>query len=155
MAKYISNKKIKNSKANEVDDFESIGKVAWKFISAFYESRWDSLITNKNNTPFRSKVLAKFTSKINEVNINKNKSSKSTDLSATFNKLSPPILAKLPREVNKISKYFKKNNQSSKKKEFKKSYAQASTSTNTTREVLKIKKLFLIYRQKKLKISKK
>jgi len=28
MAKYISNKKIKNSKANEVDDFESIGKVA-------------------------------------------------------------------------------------------------------------------------------
>ena len=90
----------------------------WKFIFALYKSKWDSLIVD-NNTSFRNKVSAKFTSKINGVNINKNKSGKSSDLLATFNKLSPPILAKSPKEVNKISKYFKKNHQSGEKKEIK------------------------------------
>ena len=57
MTKYIHNKKIENSKSNEVTDLKDIGKVAWNFISAIYKSRWDSLITDNNNTSFGSKVL--------------------------------------------------------------------------------------------------
>ena len=118
--------------------------MVWKFISAFYESRWDFLIANNNNTSFRSKVSVKFTSKINRVNINnnKNKSRKSPDLLATFNKLLPFIPAKLPKEVNEISKYFKKNYQFGKKNKIKKLYTQASTSANFTKKVLKIKETF-------------
>ena len=51
--------------------------------------------------------MAKFTLKINGVNTNKNKSGKSTDKPANFNKI-PPIPAKSPKEINKIVKYFKK-----------------------------------------------
>jgi len=35
MAKYIGNKKIDSTKANEVNDLKGIGEVAWKFVSAF------------------------------------------------------------------------------------------------------------------------
>jgi len=38
MTKYIHNKKIENSKSNEVDNLKGIGKVAWNFISAIYKS---------------------------------------------------------------------------------------------------------------------
>ena len=81
------------------------------------------LITDNNNTFFRSKFLSKFTLKINEVKANKSKSSKNTNKPATFNRLPPPIPAKLPKEINEILKYFKKNNQTNKKKNQRKSYA--------------------------------
>ena len=52
--------------------------------------------------------------------------------------LSPPIPAKLSKEINKISKYF--INSFSIQKKF---YAQVSSnSTNTARETLKIKEAF-------------
>ena len=73
---------------------------------------------------------------------NNNKSSKKVDKSASFNKISSPILAKLPKEVNEISKFFKKNIQTNKKKDLKKLYIQASTSANNIREVFKIKEMF-------------
>ena len=75
MMKYILNKKFKNGKAHDVIDFKDIGEVAWNFISAIYDSGWNSLIANNNNISFKQKVLAKFTPKINEVKTNKNKSS--------------------------------------------------------------------------------
>ena len=136
MVKYILNKKIENSKANKINN---IGEIVRKFISAIYKSGWNSLIADNNNIFFRYKVSAKFTPKINEVNINKNKKSKSANKPAIFNKLPPPILAKLPKEINKISKYFKKNNQTNDKKDQRKLYAQASTLINKTREVIKEK----------------
>ena len=43
-----------------------------------------------------------------------------------------PIPAKSSKEVNEISKFFKKNN-----------YTQVSHSLNNTREVFKIKEIFL------------
>jgi len=105
MTKYIRNKKIENSKSNEVTDLKGIGKVAWNFISAIYESGWDSLIADNNNTFFKSKVLSKFTLKINEVKTNKSKSGKNADKLTTFNRLPPPILAKLPNVV--ATTYYK------------------------------------------------
>ena len=85
------------------------------------------------------------------MNISKNKSSKSFDILATINKISPFIPAKLPKEINKISKYFKKNQQSGRKKETNKSYAQTSTPANSTREALKIKEIFPNLPTKKIK----
>ena len=76
------------------------------------------------------------------MNVSKKKSGKSFDIPAIINKIPLLIPAKLLKEINKISKYFKKNQQSSGKKETNKSYAQASTSANLTKEVLKIKKTF-------------
>jgi len=38
LMKYICNKKIENSKFNKVTVLKGIGKVAWNFISAIYES---------------------------------------------------------------------------------------------------------------------
>jgi len=49
MVKYILNKKIENNKANEINDLKDIGEIVWKFISAIYESGWNSLIADNNN----------------------------------------------------------------------------------------------------------
>ena len=38
MAKYISNKQIELSKANDLNDFNGIGNVVWNFISSIYKS---------------------------------------------------------------------------------------------------------------------
>lgn len=70
MTKYIENKKIENNKANEVLDLKGIGEAAWNFISAIYNSGWDSLIVDENNNSFRQKVSSKFTSKLNLVKTN-------------------------------------------------------------------------------------
>ena len=46
IAKYISNKQIKPFKANDLDDFNSIGNVVWNFILSIYRSMlWQPLIT--------------------------------------------------------------------------------------------------------------
>ena len=39
MQKYILNKSIVGDKANDVKDLEGIGKAAWEFILALYESQ--------------------------------------------------------------------------------------------------------------------
>ena len=64
------------------------------------------------------------------------------DKPTSFVKLPSPIPAKIPKEVNKISKFFKKNNQLTKTKDMRKSYVQASFPTTSMREVLKIKETF-------------
>jgi len=38
MIKYILNKKVERSKANDINNFKDIGKAAWGFILSFYES---------------------------------------------------------------------------------------------------------------------
>ena len=73
------------------------------------------------------------------------------DKPTSFVKLPPPILTKMPKEVNEISKFFKKNNQPTEKKNTKKTYAQVSSLTTNTREVLKIKEIFPNLQAKKNK----
>ena len=109
ITKYIRNKKIKKNKANNISDFSNIGEAAWNFILALYNLGWDILIVNKNNCSFRQKVSAQFTLKLSKIKTN-NKNNKKIDKPASFIKLSPLTLAKLPKKFNKISKFFKKNN---------------------------------------------
>ena len=38
MTKYITNKEIDSSKANDLEDFKGIGEAVWNFISSIYEA---------------------------------------------------------------------------------------------------------------------
>ena len=87
---------------------------------------------------FRSKVKSKFNPQITKILVN-NKGKESVK-PTYISFLPPPILAKTPKEVNEISKYFKKNNSLQRK-----SYAQASfksQNSNIAMNILKIKKMF-------------
>ena len=95
---------------------------------------------------FRNKVKSKFNPQASKTPVN-NKG-KETVKPTYVSPLSPPILAKTPKEVNEISKYFKKNNNPQKK-----SYAQASSkpqSSNAIMNMLKIKKMFLKLQNQKI-----
>ena len=140
MSKYILNKSVERDKVNDFDNLKDIGKVAWDFILAIYDSGWDALCVD-NNSSFRNKVASKFTPKINNNNL-KNKGSKSNNKLATVSRLSPPIPAKSPKKVKDIARFFKKNEKSKEKETPRKSYAQASLSGNITSKVLKIKEVF-------------
>ena len=154
MRKYILEKSIDNNKANDVQDLVSIGKAAWKFLSAFYKSYWDNLFVNDSNTFFRNKIKSKFSPQVNQPQTNgKGKKIVKPTFVST---LPPPILAKLPKEVNEISKYFKKNE----KQLLKKIYTQASSmskltsnlnlTSNIVLKTLKIKEMSLHLQNKKI-----
>ena len=150
MSRYILNKKVEKGKMNDFEDFKDVEKVVWDFISAIYNAGWDALIVDSNSVSFRSKVSAKFILKINPPNISKSNNEKNINKPASIIRISPPILAKLPKEVNEITKYFKKNDQLKKimndqLKGKTRLYAQVITLLSyNTRKVLKIKETFLL-----------
>ena len=100
---------------------------------------------DKNNLSFRHKVKAQFNSLLPK-NVVSNKS-RNTDKTATVSALLLPILAKSPKEVVEILKFFKKNSSTIEKK----LYAQASSqNTNIARDTLKIKEAFPNLQNKKI-----
>ena len=149
MCKYILGKTINDDKANNIKDLEDIGEVAWEFISAIYEAHWNSLFVDNSKTSFRNKVKSKFNPQVIKTPVN---NKEKEIVKPTFiSPLSPPIPAKLPKEVNKISRYFKKNE----KQPQKKSYAQVSSlsksnSSNIAMDTLKIKETFSYLHNKKI-----
>ena len=150
MAKYIKNKKINSFKANDIKDFEGIGQATWMFLSAIYESKWDSLFTDDCKTSFRKKVSHQFTFKVFPMK-NGKKGENNTDKPASIQKLLPPIPAKSSKEVNKISKFFEPQRLNQPKLTLNKSYVQASSSKSNTEEILKIKEIFLTLKAKNIK----
>ena len=64
IVKYIFNKQVKPSKANDLDDFNGIGDVVWNFISFVYDANWNALFTDNKSTTLRKKIAAKFTLRI-------------------------------------------------------------------------------------------
>ena len=142
--KYISGKSIDGDKANDFKDLSGMGKVIWEFISSVYNLHWDVLFVDENNTTLRNKVKSKFAPQV-KVPQTSNKG-KVTPKPTFISSIPPPIPAKLPKEVKKISKFFKKI----KKPTTKKLYAQASTlkplfsdmSSNIVMNTLKIKETF-------------
>jgi len=105
--KYILGKTIESNNANNIKDLESISKVAWCLISFLYEAHWNSLYVDNQKTSFRNKVKLKFSPMaLNNTNNSKGKNKVN---SSYVSFLSFFIPAKSPKEVNKISKFFKKN----------------------------------------------
>ena len=43
IARYIANKQVNSSKANDLEDFNNIGEFIWDFISLVYHANWDVL----------------------------------------------------------------------------------------------------------------
>ncbi|KAL9709048.1 hypothetical protein Ac2012v2_8333 [Leucoagaricus gongylophorus] len=139
MGRYIKGKSIIDNNANSIKDLDSVGKAVWEFLSAVYDSHWDSLYVDNSKISFRNKVKSKFNLQAPKALVN-NKG-KETVKPTYISPLPPPILAKTPKEVNEISKFFKKNDNPQKKL-----YAQASSkpqNSNTTMNTLKIKEMFL------------
>jgi len=118
MGRYIKGKSINSNNANDVKDLEGIGKAVWEFLPAVYDSHWDSLYADDSKISFRNKVKFKFNLQIPKVPVNSK--GKETIKPTYVSPLPPPIMAKTPKEVNEISKFFKKN-----KNPQKKSYTQA------------------------------
>ena len=146
MCKYILGKSIEGDKANSIKDLKDINKVAWGFILSLYKVHWDSLVVDDTNMSFRNKVKSKFSPQVVK-ELSNNKDRNSIILSYVFS-FPPPILAKFPKEVNEISKFFKKNPISVQKK----FYAQVLSNfniSNIARETLKIKKAFPSLQNKK------
>ena len=106
MAKYIENKKVNMTKSNKVNNLQDISKATWKFIFAFYNAEWDSLVINIHNNILRQKILLYYTPKTNLVKNGKPKD-KDTNKLTSIERLLLPILTKTPKEINKISKFFK------------------------------------------------
>jgi len=115
MQNYILSKSIEGDKANNIKNLKEVSKVAWGFISVFYESYWDSLMVDSTNRSFRNnvKVKSKFSPQINK-ELSTPKGKNTSNSSYVFSLL-PLIPAKLTKEVNEISKYFKKNASSNQK----------------------------------------
>ena len=144
LAKYIQGKQV-----NHLSDFDGMGDAIWNFISSVYVAKWDALHTDQKMNTLRSKISAKFTPRTPLSNSNTKKDTpKSTPI--TINKAPPlpPLPAKTKKEINVISKYFHpkkpsvENNTQPSKGQLGKSYAQASKSSTSTSEVLKIKETF-------------
>ena len=148
--KYVLSKTIKSSKANNIKDLKGVSKVAWEFISSLYKAYWDSLFIDDSNTSLRNMVKSKFSPQaLKKPTNNKGKGMVKPSYIYT---LPPPISAKLPKEINEISKYFKKNSFFVQKK----SYTQASSNgTNMARKMLKIKEAFPNLQNKKIKLIQK
>ena len=116
MQKYILGKVIEGNKANNVKDLKKVGKVAWRFILALYKSHWDSLMINGTNRSFRNNIKSKFSPQANKEPLALK--GKKTGNSSYVSPLPPSILAKTAKEVNKISKFFKKNSSTNPKKSY-------------------------------------
>jgi len=43
MARYITNKQVNSSKANDLKNLNGIGEFIWNFISLVYYANWDTL----------------------------------------------------------------------------------------------------------------
>ena len=157
MARYINNKKVNSSKANDLLDFNSIGDSIWNFISTIYQANWDIFYTDNKSTTLKAKITSKFTPRIAPSNSKSNKEMTKTVLVTTNKVLPPPPLpVKSKREVNIISKYFQNKKPSAENKNPVRnknstiSYAQATKPSANTSEVLKIKETFPALNAKKI-----
>jgi len=147
LATYIRNKQVIYGEVKNLENFDGIGNAIWNFLSFVYEAKWDALYTDHKSNTLRTKILSKFTQRMIPPN-NGNKKDIPKSVPVTINKVSPllPLLAKSKKEINTISKYFKKpmvdNSAHGTNVNSGKSYAQASKTSASTSEVLKIKETF-------------
>jgi len=107
-------------------------------------------LTDSTNRSFRNNIKFKFSPQIiKKNNSNKGKNSVNT---LYISLLPPPILAKMAKEVNEISKYFKKNSQNTARKSYTQASANSTNISNIARDTLKIKEAFLKFQDKKIEI---
>ena len=151
MAKYIVNKKVNSSNANDLSDFNGMNGSIWNFISLVYQANWDSFYTDNKTMTLRTKISSKFTLRIAPSN-NKGNKNMTKHVPVTIKKVSPPLSlpAKSKNEVNTISKYFQNKKQLGEPKKPATSYAQALKPSANTSKIIKIKETFPSLNAKKI-----
>ena len=107
MDSYIKAKSV-STNPNDIKNLEGIGKELWHFLSVVYESHWNGLYMDNSNMSFRNKVKSKFNPQVPKISAS-NKSKKTVKFTY-ISSLFLPIPIKMPKEVNEVSKYFKKVN---------------------------------------------
>jgi len=93
MVKYIANKQVNSSHANDLKEFDGMGDAIWKFISSVYKAKWNSLYTDNKTNTLRSKISAKFTSRSAPV---RNNIKKKTHIPISISIEKAPLLLSLP-----------------------------------------------------------
>ena len=141
MAKYISNKQVQSSKANDLNDLDGIGDAVWMFISSVYDSNWDALFTDNKTNTLRKNIALKFTPRLQTAPHRNPKEVNKPSL-ASIERIPPLIPAKSQKEVNIISKFFKNKNSENPTLAKTKSYVQVSKQNASTSDVIKIKETF-------------
>ena len=63
MACFLRQRNLEGHNGNNISQLSTFGELAWKFISAIFESGWDQLTTS-DDTPIRDNIMTKF-SKVN------------------------------------------------------------------------------------------
>ena len=102
MARYISNKKVNPSKANELENFNGISNSIQNFISSVYQANWDSFHTNNQAMTLRVKISSKFTPRIT---LNPSKSNKeiAKHILVTIEKIPPSLFFQLNQKKKSMS----------------------------------------------------
>ena len=96
---------------------------------------------DNNSISLRRKIVSKFTSRI-QVTPNKTNTEIKEPLLASIKRLLPLIPAKSPKEIHKISKFFKSNKLDKLASNKPKLYTQASKQNTSIADVIKIKETF-------------
>jgi len=96
---------------------------------------------DNNSISLRRKIVSKFTPRM-QVTPKKTNTEIKEPLLASIKRLLPPILAKSPKEVHKISKFFKSNKLDKLASNKPKLHAQASKQNTSISNVIKIKETF-------------
>jgi len=109
MAKYIINKQVNPTKSNDLEDFNGIEEAIWNLISSVYQSKWNSLIADKNLNTLRQKILVKFTPKVPLVS-NRNNKSINKPILASIEKISLLFLLHCKRRLIKSPNILKISN---------------------------------------------
>ena len=149
MAKYISNKQVQLSKANDLDDIDGIDDAVWMFISFVYDSDWDTLFTDNKTNTLRKKIVSKFTPRLQTI-LHRNPKEVNKPSPANIERIPLLIPAKSQKEINIISKFFKNKNSENPTSAKTKSYAQVSKQNASTSDVIKIKETFPFIEVKKI-----
>ena len=130
MACFLRQRNVKDRDTNSIRQLDPFGESTWDFISAIFESGWDTLIT-ANKSFIRDNVTKEFGKST------KPSSSANTRHGAHITKVPPPIPPRPSKEILEKSKAHQQK--ISNKGKFPLSYAQiASNVTNA----LKIKEAF-------------
>jgi len=148
---FISNRKLKNNRENNIPFLKGFGQVTFDFVFSIFKKGWDQLKIDNNRT-FCELIKNKFTTKVPTPNKGKKTNISLLSKPVNFLKLPPPQLPpRLSKEVLAKSKFHGKNASSKIRKVVetsKLSYAQISSKNIGT--ILKIKKNFLELFNKKI-----
>jgi len=138
MACFLRQRNIKDWNANSIRQLDPFSESAWDFISAIFESGWDTFIT-ANKSSIRDNITKEFGKST------KPSSSTNTRHRAHITKVPPPIPPRPSKEILEKSKAHQQKTSNKGKSPL--SYAQiASNVTNA----LKIKDAFLALPNKKV-----